>query len=47
MTTATAAANATRTTSSFGFAARLTALVEAAGMLSIAAVAALCINAML
>ncbi|WP_286364283.1 hypothetical protein [Azospirillum sp. B4] len=43
MTTVTA----TRTTASFGFAARLTALVETAGMLSIAAVIALCINAML
>ncbi|WP_286364306.1 hypothetical protein [Azospirillum sp. B4] len=41
MTTITATAVST------SFAARLSSLVEAAGMLSIAAVVALCVNAML
>ncbi|TWB48664.1 hypothetical protein [Nitrospirillum viridazoti] len=43
MTTVTA----TQTAVTTGFAARLSAFVEAAGMLSVAAVMALCINAML
>ncbi|MEE3626855.1 hypothetical protein UCD39_23230 [Nitrospirillum sp. BR 11752] len=38
---------ATETAVTTGFATRLSAIVEAAGMLSIAAVMALCINAML
>ncbi|TWB21221.1 hypothetical protein FBZ89_10591 [Nitrospirillum amazonense] len=45
MTTVTA--NQTAAALTNGFAARLTSFVEAAGMLSIAAVIALCINAML
>ncbi|MEC4595085.1 MULTISPECIES: hypothetical protein [Nitrospirillum] len=45
MTTVTA--NQTAATVTTGFAARLSAFVEAAGMLSVAAVMALCINAML
>ncbi|MBB6249828.1 hypothetical protein [Nitrospirillum iridis] len=38
---------ATQTAMSFSFTARLSALVETAGMLSVAAIVALCLNAML